>query len=95
MSGLLLTDAIEMTPVPVEMILTLDYLQEAPIAGEQIQSWINQDQLFSQIVQLIQQGLSSTRIETLCKRCIMFTSFVFKLRFSSIQFRISYPPGYN
>ena len=36
-SGLLLTDVIEMIPLPVEIILTLDYLQEAPIAGEQIQ----------------------------------------------------------
>ena len=57
MSELLLMDIIEMTPVPVEMIMTLDYLQEAPITSEQIQSWINQDQLLRQVVQFILQGL--------------------------------------
>ena len=36
MSRLPLIDTIEMTPVPAEMILTLDYLQEAPITDEQI-----------------------------------------------------------
>ena len=36
MSRLLLTDIIKMTPVPAEMILTQDYLQEAPITDEQI-----------------------------------------------------------
>ena len=36
MSRLPLTDTIKMTPVPAEMILTLDYLQEAPITDEQI-----------------------------------------------------------
>ena len=35
MSRLPLTDTIK-TPVPAEMILTLDYLQEAPITDEQI-----------------------------------------------------------
>ena len=53
---LLLTDTIEMTPVPAEMILTLDYLQEAPITAEQIRSWTNKDQLLSLVVQFIQQG---------------------------------------
>ena len=56
MSRLLLTDTIDMTPVPAEMILTLDYLQEAPITDEQIRSWTNKDQLLSLVVQFIQQG---------------------------------------
>ena len=56
MSRLPLTDTIEMTPVPAEMILTLDYLQEAPITDEQIRSWTNKDQLLSLVVQFIQQG---------------------------------------
>ena len=43
MSRLLLTDTIKMTPVPAEMILTLDYLQEAPITDEKIRSWTNKD----------------------------------------------------
>ena len=34
MSRLPLTDTIKMTPVPAEMILTIDYLQEAPITDE-------------------------------------------------------------
>ena len=56
MSRLPLTDTIEMTPVPAEMILTLDYLQEAPITDEQIRSWTSKDQLLSQVAQYIQQG---------------------------------------
>ena len=56
MSRLPLTDTIEMTPVPAEMILTLDYLQEASITDEQIRSWTNKDQLLSQVLQFIQQG---------------------------------------
>ena len=50
MSRLPLTDTIKMTPVPAEMILTLDYLQEAPITDEQLQSWTNKDQLLSHII---------------------------------------------
>ena len=53
MSRLPLSDTIEMTPVPAEMFLTLDYLQEAPIADEQIRSWTNEDQLLSHVVQFI------------------------------------------
>ena len=50
MSRLSLTDTIKMTPVPAEMILILDYLQEAPITDEQIQSWTNKDQLLILVV---------------------------------------------
>ena len=38
LSRLLLTETIETIPVPAEMILTLEYLQEFPITDEQIRS---------------------------------------------------------
>ena len=56
MSRLPLIDTIKITPVPAEMILTLDYLQEAPITDEQIRPWTNKDQFLSHVVQFIQQG---------------------------------------
>ena len=56
MSRLPLTDTIKMTPVPAELILTIDYLQEASITDEQIRSWTNKDQLLSYVVQFIQKG---------------------------------------
>ena len=56
MSRLPLTDTIKMTPVPAEMILTIDYLQEAPITDEQVRSWTNKDQLLSHVVQFNQEG---------------------------------------
>ena len=43
LSRLPLSDTIEATPVPAEMILTLEQLQESPITDEQIRVWISQD----------------------------------------------------
>ena len=56
------------TPVLAEMILTLDYLEEASITDEQIRLWTNKDQLLSHVVQFsasVAKALFSTRIETL------------------------------
>ena len=51
LSRLPLSDTIDATPVPAEMILTLEQLQQSPITHEQILSWISQDQVLNQVVQ--------------------------------------------
>ena len=89
LSRLPLTETIETTPAPAEMVLTLECLQESPITDEQIRSWIPKDKVLSQVIRFIQQQWPehcpdpelkpywNRRMELTCfKGCIMWGSRV-------------------
>ena len=48
------------TPLPVEMILLLEQLQESPVSAEQIQTWTSRDVLLSQVLGYVLSGWSDT-----------------------------------
>ena len=85
LSTLPLTETIETTPVPAEMVLTLECLKESPITDEQIRSWIPKDKVLSQLIQFRPEHCPdpelkpywNRRTELTCfKGCIMWGSRV-------------------
>ena len=56
MSRLPLLDMPTQTPVPGELVLLVDKLEDAPITATQIATWTRQDPLLSTVTQYIQHG---------------------------------------
>ena len=48
------------TPLPVEMILLLEQLQESPVSVEQIKTWTSRDVLLSQVLGYVLSGWPDT-----------------------------------
>lgn len=58
LSRLPLADTIQETPIPAELILTLEQLQDMPVTDQQIRAWTVQDPLLNKVVNHIQQSWS-------------------------------------
>ena len=48
------------TPLPVEMILLLEQIQESPVSAEQIKTWTSRDVLLSQVLGYVLSGWPDT-----------------------------------
>ena len=56
LSRLPLAETMRETPVPAELILTLEQVQDMPVTDQQIRTWTVQDPLLNRMVHHIQQG---------------------------------------
>ena len=56
LSRLPLAETMRETPVPAELILTLEQVQHMPVTDQQIRTWTVQDPLLNKVVHHIQQG---------------------------------------
>ena len=56
LSRLPLPEQPKVTPVPSELILLLEQLQELPTTAQQIRAWTQRDPLLSRVLQFIQSG---------------------------------------
>jgi len=56
LSRLPLKDSIDSTPVPAELILTMDMLENSPVTSAQIKHWTSKNTLFLKVRQFMQSG---------------------------------------